>query len=355
MLTKIWKLFQRLFPAQRILQTLGKTEITEVDGRSDWVLGRGLCHFICIDLNTLPKGERVEALQLRILQRSPYAKTGSFVVWHRGYAQVWFWNKEIWQAECERLVVDISTPVYPESLLYPARQGDEVLLRPCLEGFEGQCWIGGFLQTSRWWSKRPTPLQWSNFLRSAGKKPESIYEEIEGEGLMNKPWASSSSLSQTIEHRYEPVIIKSAMLMFTAILGWQGTMIWKWTVAEQQLIEQADAMSNQIEPLLTARQQAITVSRLVERYQQLSLYPTQLELHEEVLKRLIKMGNIRLMSWHYTWGRLSIIIQGVGLDPSRVVRDLQLVPWFHEVGVVPGKMPQQLEISVELKPRGSVL
>lgn len=58
---------------------------------------------------------------------------------------------------------------WPQPLLEAAGEGLRLVDRG--EGREGQQWVDGELQLTRWWPQAPTPQEWALFVRAAGLQP----------------------------------------------------------------------------------------------------------------------------------------------------------------------------------------
>lgn len=153
-----------------IRTTLSKDGVQQPLGDAPWresvsgrqiVLSRGLCAFNLIRLDKKLSAQRQrQAAELQALAKAPFEDPGLYIVIEDGAAQAWSWDRAFVEDKTglpSRLCV-------PETILHPAADG--VVLRDCIDGFEGQHWVGGYLQQSRWWPYRPTTHDWRLFQSS---------------------------------------------------------------------------------------------------------------------------------------------------------------------------------------------
>ena len=90
-----FKILGSLFLPRRYLQADKKVIPPENRniGAKQWVVGRDLCVYRLFHLPDVPGTERKSAIDIHIRQWSPFADTGSYVVWKDDIAQVWIWDE----------------------------------------------------------------------------------------------------------------------------------------------------------------------------------------------------------------------------------------------------------------------
>ncbi|MGY6628138.1 MAG: hypothetical protein ACXIVL_06445 [Oceanicaulis sp.] len=123
------------------------------------VISRALTHF---ELVTRPPGaispRTMKAAQMAAQARTPFRDAEVYLVWGKTQVGVWSWSRSALQ--------DFAGSEYraiPETVLHAPADG--LVLRACLDGFEGQLWQDSELLASRWWPYQPAEDEWTAFVR----------------------------------------------------------------------------------------------------------------------------------------------------------------------------------------------
>lgn len=133
------------------------------------IISRALTHF---ELVTRPPGtispRTVKAAQMAAQARTPFRDAEVYLVWGKTQVGVWSWSKSTLEAfagsECRAV---------PETVLHAPAEG--LVLRACLDGFEGQLWQDSELLASRWWPYQPAADEWTAFVRGLkGEYPTAV-------------------------------------------------------------------------------------------------------------------------------------------------------------------------------------
>lgn len=132
-------------------------------GGSQYVLSRAACAFRYQKLEgRKPSRELLQAIALEADLSGASERTGIYITCKGGHLQVWTWDASLFGL----LPDPVNLKIVPESLLH--EPGDGLVLRQCLEGFEGQVWQDGILVASRWWKQAPGLDTWIQFCRASG-------------------------------------------------------------------------------------------------------------------------------------------------------------------------------------------
>lgn len=94
---------------------------------------------------------------MKAMSKSPYSNPGIFVRVGRTSGSVWSWD-------ADEITGRLGIParrLCPETALHAAQDG--LVLRECLDGYEGQYWQEGELRLSRWWSHAVDDRDWKLF------------------------------------------------------------------------------------------------------------------------------------------------------------------------------------------------
>lgn len=339
-----------LFLPRRFLQTSNEVRLPARKslGAKQWVIGRALCLYRLFVLDNIPANERSNALAVQLSQWSPFPETGRYVVWQGGKAQVWIWD------EADRVLAAGKTDggkavVMPETILQePPADQDAVRLITCGDGVEGQIWRDGILLSGYWWNALPTPERWARFLAANDLAPDTPLPEPQEKTWLAKPWARSAASGGSASlfgHEKLWLAVLGSLLLLAFV--WQMTSVWKWRQGLTMQTAHIAALTRKMEPLITARAQAILDRGAAERLAQLTAYPGQLEILAAVNKA-IPQKDIKMVGWHYRAGSLSFTLAGKNLNPSVYVKVFLGQPFFYEVTSARSGRPGQLTLTMKV-------
>jgi hypothetical protein len=304
--------------------------------RRYWLVSRGLCRFFRVPLPPhADRSRQLEAIALEIRRLSPFAQTGSHLHLAAGFASVWLWDEQATQAAGSRAGVDVARlRVLPETALRPAVP-DGVRLVECLDGVEGQFWSGGGLSASRWWARLPDEHAWILFQRGASVPPEQMAASVPPPrplGWLDRPWTRTRAASALGLPRLDLRLVAVGLAAVTlASYGYQGAQYWRVREDAVALAREVAARSAEVDPILTARTQALDNLKAIRAQHDLAHYPSQLALIATVADLLPK-DNSHLDDWVYDRGQLEIsIADDQPIDVVRLVRAMGGSGDFREV------------------------
>lgn len=315
--------------------------------RGQWVLSRGLCYYRLFDLSAIPFSQREAALHLQIQQWSPLSHYASYVINKNHLFQVWIWEPQAVETAATEQNLKQWT-VLPESVLIAPPEGDTVRLLKVLDGFEAQVWHNGLLTASHWWSVLPDENQWQTFQRRHRLEQRAL-PPITETSLLAKPWGRNRVHSVSAQLRQDSLWVWLGVIIIASVLTWEGLRIWQWQQAQQQLDEQITALFDQIEPIITARNQAIQQQQRVQQLATLRQFPTQIELMKELTDKIAQYTE-KLLEWDYQANRLNVVLEVNNTDPRVYVNALESLAMMQAVTVENTRRPKQLLIRMELKP-----
>lgn len=310
------------------------------------MLARSLCYYRLFDLRDTPATRRDAGLQIQLRQWMPFQNGDSYIVWRKGFAQVWVWDRQLQQQAMQTAQVKYA-PALPETLLQ-APQADGVHIQSCVEGYDAQVWKQGVLHSSRWWASLPGAAQWQTFLRAHGLPPDTELPAALERQYLPAPWAKpNQALSGGLNMlRRESTWVYVGLAMLGLVAVWEGIALWKTQQSLQQVQERREALSDKATPILTARNQALNYQRQIADLLMLNIFPSQLELLSIVAEKLPE--DAKVVQWEYQPGLLSLIIEGENLDPKAYAERFQPVKQFLDVSVRSGRKPKQLQIDAFL-------
>jgi hypothetical protein len=121
------------------------------------------------------KGRALQsAVRLQLLPYVPAGARLAFAYRQQGDGQLQAW---LWQPAAEVQPRELRQH-WPQPLLEQAGQGLRLLARGA--GSEGQYWVDGELQLTRWWPAIPSEQDWALFVRAAGLQPDDHPRPLPG-------------------------------------------------------------------------------------------------------------------------------------------------------------------------------
>lgn len=184
MLVKPYQTFVRQDAPQTGKLSLDRSVLNSLLGGSETVVSRRLCIFNSKIFATGRIGrDLINSVILDAVAQANCANPGLFLHVDGRVVNCWTWDRD----QIEALSGNPARHAVPETLYHP--RADGVVLRQCLEGYEGQMWSGGVLRVSRWWAQSPGPEDWAHFCRAAGNGDPSGMPKIDNgyDPKLNRP------------------------------------------------------------------------------------------------------------------------------------------------------------------------
>lgn len=331
-------LASRALPSSRIyIETSGGVQLPPPGrGRRYWIVSRGLCRFFRVELlGNIASASQRDAINLEIKRFSPFAETGSWIHLSNRFASVWLWDQAVTRAAGALVGVDVDRMrVVPEPAMLPRGDADARLIEG-VDGYEGQYWSEGGLSASRWWPRCPDQRAWLLFQRGASVSPEAARLSLPAPLRLNwieRPWTRSRNTGSFDISRLDVrLLAASGVIAILLAYGYQGASYLHARLAlaaqQHELAERANA----IEPVLTARTQALGDLAAIEALRSLNPFPSQLAIMAQVAEMLPADG-AHLDDWLYDRGQLELsIASDKPLDIVGLVRSLQASGTFKDV------------------------
>lgn len=162
---------RRRFLPSRWLINRDRVERVLTRGRQEeWLVGRGLCVYTCLDLSLVPLAKRTAYVRTAVRRLAPFLECDSHWEFAGTRAMVWMWDRAaVAEAAGSSGELTRASRVLPESLFRGARgEGPAIELLGVAEGCEARAWRDGALVASEWWPAAPDQREWSEFVRGAG-------------------------------------------------------------------------------------------------------------------------------------------------------------------------------------------
>ncbi|MDD5274742.1 MAG: hypothetical protein PHR16_01515 [Methylovulum sp.] len=265
----------------------------------------------------------------------------SNIIWQNSYAQVWCWRAEDGVDKKQISVV--------ETRYFPRPEVTQLQLLGCKQGYEAQYWLQGILKESHWWPEIPSENAWQNFQRSAGQDVQMELPVVETQKL-GQPWGKSYKLDKNaLIIALEAILWRALPIIVVFLLAWQGTQIYllKQDVATQ--IQQQEALSRQIEPILQTRNQIQDDQRYLNQVVGLRKGHRQLQLLEQVISKLPDPANMKVTLWEYQPDQLRFTIKASNADPSLFVKTYSDLGWGKDVSAQPDAKTGQISVLIRFQ------
>lgn len=318
-------------------------------GKRQWVLPRCLCLFRMIRIDTIPQADLRNAIDLKILEWSPYSETGQYVAHVGKRVLVWIWDQKKHALEADKQGA-LTVPVVPETLMHPPETQDGVCLVPCCIGYEGQVWEDGALSASHWWAEPPSEEQWFHFLLRNDAAPCDLPPVRPTTEMLLTPWGHGYIDFQAHLRANEHRIVKGLALVLSLYMIWLGSCAMKASNGIASVQAAIKEKEKQVAPILADRSQALDYHERISHLNELAAYPRQLQVIDTVVGIMPVGAEIR--KWDYQQGALTLLMTGDKLDPQVLVQRLEAAGLFTQVVAQRGKMDGQFDVNMQVGKKG---
>ena len=276
-------------------------------GRRYWLVSRALCGFRLFRLPPTGRADLKRFAVMKAREWAPYAEVGFHVHMTQDTARIWVWDAtRVREGMLASGVRPGRVAVLPEAALQ-VRAADGLRLTTCLEGFEGQLWVEGELQASRWWTETPTREQWLDFRRASGIVVEGLTDAPPAEepAWQSRPWTNSGT-GAGIEHRGREAVLAGAGALLLAYGYFCGSLAHS-ALSLSAVEERLQAEERRSAPTVAERIRAMANLDFLHNFERLNPYPSQLTTFARVAEKLPGNGS-RITAWSYQDGELQFTI-----------------------------------------------
>lgn len=257
-------------------------------------VARALCRFRWVAYDAVPSAERPAYVRLQLLAWSPFADSGYAIARARDGVMAFAWDQRAFEQRALAAALPAQPArTLPETLLLPAHENGAVL-QACVLGVEGQFWRDGQLLASRWWPGMPDAAAWLNFQRSAGVPPQAQLAQppqIDPDASpawRDEPWLPVSTLSSMLERARLGWHLAAAALLTALLLPTLWLWHAHWSVSRdiQALDAEKARLTEQAQPVLTARSQAMAALAQLDTLSTAVSHPDTLSLLDHLAAQL---------------------------------------------------------------------
>lgn len=341
------------FPVRRFVHTSDKIQAPSSRwGRLQWVLSRALYRFHTVDLGPVPARNRAQALQLALIQWTPFARSAYYIGWQGDMALVWAWDADrVEAAWAQHQLPKAQVQVLPETLLRPPQREGLVLLQN-LEGCEAQVWRQGVLMHSRWWPQTPAADEWLMFQRDAALGPQQQQVAVPAARTLamgERPWLDDSAAGDPSTHGSERLAFTVAALALFAATCWYGATSIKLRNQIDTLTQQKAQLQSQATPIAQARGQALDDLARVQTLRALNPHPEQLLLMAKVAQSL-PPDKSALKDWDFQNGQLKFTLTApADISASALIAKLQQDTPLREVKALSGRDQKSVSFQADVQ------
>ena len=318
------------------------------------VVPRSVVHWFSMSGDRLPAHARPQAIRLRLLQASPFART-AFAWFERGDTLcAWYWDEAESDRRFEHYGLGPANPVCPEPLLR-ALPDEGVFLLACLEGYEGVRLVPGRAPITCWWPRPPDDAEWVEFLRDAGLSANLPRPQPTSLPWLEKPTQAVHVVRTRVRDGQIAEYVFYAMLVFCA--GALALWLALWQLTLNRALADAQtrhaALSSQLERVLADREAAERDAAAVAELAGNEAGPEQIQLLLAVAQAGVGNGQkFTLDEWDVRNGKLRAAVRIEAGDASRValLRALEAIEALHNVRIQVGNDTRMLVVTAELRP-----
>lgn len=331
---------KQTFSISRYIQLKDEVQLPEKQTiRGQWVIGRSQCLYKAFNLSRTPKKHRAQALNLLIQRWSPFSSTASYTAWDQTLAMVWIWDNTNAQEKIAELGITVVEQI-PESILYPKNQSSATCIVSIDGGFICQIWEKELLLAEKWLATPPNTDTWLQIIRgitlpsNSNISPDELHERLRTSSihpeeipLSARPWGNRNKvipLLQTL--KWEPWFFGASLTIVAAGILWNATAVAITLIAISNVETRIEIASKKLNPVLEARETAISINKNIKELLKAVDFPQQRALLANISKTM-QDQNAELKEWAYSLDKLEIIVEGDKIQTLTLLQALEGLPF----------------------------
>jgi hypothetical protein len=342
------------FSINQLLASNGKLQRLERSAlNQQFLIGRDLCQYACIDLGNVQKSKRIQALVQKIKLLSFWGDPAFTVAWHGAVAQVWFWSASevdtLLRSEGQNIGSLIHKPEFLSEVMFWGKpKEDGLYLYNANHGVDAQLWKQGLLVASHWFPSAPDASQMQRFARAQGMPGVASELQPLEPSFLEKAWdgVTFSFFDHLFDRRSQALIYIGAFSFLIASL--QLTSVIRWYNETSLIKQQTEELSRSAEPLLAARSSARNAQQDVREIANLFGLPDPLSIQQSVQRAFPGNLKVELHTWERNIDQIDMVVKGEISDTLSLVRAFEQAG-FDNVRVEPLPENKQYRIRLRIK------
>ena len=312
------------------------------------VIGREACIFACLDFRGIKKSLQKSSLELQLKQLAPFEQFETYFIWKNEHVMAW-----IWSSNKNTNTPPVNTNKYiPETLLLGEQHHSKPEIIQVNKGYEARLWRDELLVGSQYWPSLPTIDEWNNFLRNHSMESQEKLPEILAYSLNDTPWYQP--------HIIEIILNKCKTINFSLLIATVFFTFLAYSYSglvriNQKLVESENQYSialSEANDIVTARNNAIQQLSIINQINNLSNWPSQIELLA-TCNHILHQLSATLIGWKFDDGELHLVIKTNNSDPTVFISSFESSKLFNEVNLGPQGNDGALSLHMKLRPLNS--
>lgn len=342
-------------PSRWLISSEGVGQLLDRGRQEEWIVGRELCVFTCLDLSVVPLAKRKSFVRTTVRRLTPFRDCGSHFEFAGTKAMVWMWDRAF-VAETARASGQLkkASRVVPESLFRGTPvEGPAVELIAVSSGYEGRAWRAGALVASEWWRDAPEDREWGEFVRGAGFDMFPLVSANPAT-LSETPWGGGGASLQELGSRLRApgVSVATGLVALTIALPLGSVIRLK---AQETAIDRAmTSVDEGLQAIMQARESAERDADQVNRL--LALRPPASVTNTwAAMVDATPPDSWQLLEWRLLDTQtMEAVMRLERPDLERIVASWEASGTFVDVTAEMGRAPDEVTLRATLTPRGQL-
>lgn len=225
--------------------------------QEEWLVGRELCAFTCLDLSVVPLAKRKAYVKTAVRRLTPFRDCDTHSEFAGSRAMVWIWDQAaLIEAARDSGELTKASRVLPESLFRgKSHEGTAVELLDIAGGFEGRAWRGGALIASEWWPQTPNDHEWGEFVRGAGfDMPQAV--RAEAAPLSEIAWGGGGMSLQSLGARLQAPVAAAVIGLLALAFALPLGSVMRLKAQEAAIDSAVESLDQGLQAIMLARENA---------------------------------------------------------------------------------------------------
>lgn len=299
---------------------------------TDFLVGRELCLFLCVDAERIPLRQRRDFVAMAVRRAAPFPDPRIELAWQGSQALAWYWSDARVDALAGGARRQDGFRAEAVFVGEPAQDGAQLL--QLAHGVEARLWKSGRLLASRWWPGPPDEDAWRTFTRGAGFEPGTApMPPTMPAPIQDRPWCAAGTQTDVLGQLAPrlPALGAGLACLLAGAFAWQlGGLVRAWWEL-RDAGQRATALEAELEPVLQAREQAEAARAGAEALLALRPPVPQLRLMAEAQRLMADSQWLPDLWAQPNPETIEVRFSAPSLDSESIVAAWEASPYFEEV------------------------